>query len=163
MDLIERARNIRLLVLDVDGVLTDGGLYFGPNGEALKRFHVRDGAGIKRLLAAGIEVAVISGRSSPATQARLRELGVARFWLGEENKRPIFDALVAELGIEPDAVACMGDDLADGPLLAASAIAAAPADAAPPIREQAHFVAERKGGHGAVRELCDFLLAARES
>lgn len=162
MELIERAKRIRLLVLDVDGVLTDGGLYFGPNGEALKRFHVRDGAGIKRLLAAGIEVAVISGRPSAAAAERLRELGIERFWLGEENKRPVLEALLSEMSIEPDAVACMGDDIADEPLLAAAALAAAPADAAPLIRDRAHFVATAKGGNGAVRELCDFLLAARK-
>lgn len=161
MELDERAKKIRLVVLDVDGVLTDGGLYFGPEGEVQKRFHVRDGAGIKRLLAAGIEVAVISGRASAATQTRLAELGVSRFWLGREDKWPVFEALLEDVGCDTAEVACMGDDLADAPLLDVAGIAAAPADAIDAVQARAHFVSKQTGGNGAVRELCDFLLAAQ--
>jgi 3-deoxy-D-manno-octulosonate 8-phosphate phosphatase (KDO 8-P phosphatase) len=112
-DLVRLARRIRLLVLDVDGVLTDGQLHFGPRGEEFKSFHVRDGAGIKAVLEAGIEVAVISGRDSLATAARMRELGVRYVRQACENKRSALRDLLRETGIDPGEVACIGDDVAD--------------------------------------------------
>lgn len=150
---------IRLLVLDVDGVLTDGRLHFGPRGEALKLFHVRDGLGIKQMARVGIEVAVISGRKSKMVTVRCRELGVRHVYQGVEDKLPEFERLCARLKIKPSACACIGDDVPDVPLMGKVALAFAVADAHPEARHAAHLVTKLPGGHGAVREVCDYLLA----
>ena len=152
---------IRLLVLDVDGVMTDGRLYFGPRGEALKLFHVRDGLGIKQVARAGIEVAVISGRKSKMVAVRCRELGVQHVYQGVEDKVPEFERLCARLRIKPSACACLGDDLPDVPLMRQVALAFAVADAHPAARHAAHRVTRLPGGYGAVREVCDYLLSHR--
>ena len=159
-DTLERARNIRLLVLDVDGVLTDGGLYYGAGGESLQRFHVHDGAGIKAVMAAGIAVAVISARSTPAVTARMKELGVESVIQGEENKLEALAGLAGQMGIGLDAVACIGDDTADVPMMRRAGLAIAVADARGPALEVAHYQTAARGGHGAVREACDMLLLA---
>lgn len=159
--LIDRARQIQLAVFDVDGVFTDGRLYYGTQGEALKVFHVQDGHGIKALLAAGIEIAVISGRSSPLVSTRMSELGVPHVYQGCSDKLPFFNALLKQLELEPRQALCLGDDLPDLPLLQAAGLACAPADAHPDIRAAAHWVTPRGGGAGAVRDVCDLLLAAR--
>jgi 3-deoxy-D-manno-octulosonate 8-phosphate phosphatase (KDO 8-P phosphatase) len=158
---LAQARAIRLLVLDVDGVLTDGRLYFGPRGEALKVFDVRDGAGLVRLRRAGIEVAVISGRRSPMVAARCRELGVRHLYQGVDDKLAILRRLCARLKLAPAACACVGDDVADVPLMRSVAFSFAVADAHPEARRAAHVVTRRGGGAGAVREVCDLLLAAQ--
>ena len=150
---------IRLLVLDVDGVLTDGRLYFGARGEALKVFDVRDGYGLVRLQRAGVVVAVISGRRSRAVSARCRELGVRHVHQGVSDKLAAFERLRSRLGIRPDESACIGDDLPDVPLMKAVALSFAVADAHPQARRAARFVTRRGGGRGAVREVCDRLLA----
>jgi 3-deoxy-D-manno-octulosonate 8-phosphate phosphatase (KDO 8-P phosphatase) len=150
---------IRLLVLDVDGVLTDGRLHFGPRGEALKLFHVRDGLGIQQIARAGIEVAVISGRKSKMVEVRCRELGVEHVHQGAKDKLPVLEKLCARLKIEPSACACVGDDLPDIPLMRKVALAFAVADAHPEARHAAHLITKLPGGHGAVREVCDYLLA----
>jgi 3-deoxy-D-manno-octulosonate 8-phosphate phosphatase (KDO 8-P phosphatase) len=155
------AAAIRLLVLDVDGVLTDGRLYFGPRGEALKVFHVRDGYGIRKLIEAGIEVAVISGRRSAAVSARCRELGVTRVMQGAGDKLAAFERVRRRAQVAARACACVGDDLPDVPLFAAVGLAFAVADAHPLARRAAHHVTALPGGRGAVREVCDRLLAAR--
>lgn len=158
---LRKAHAIRLLVLDVDGVLTDGRLYFGPRGEALKVFNVRDGAGIVQLRRAGVEVAVISGRRSPMVAARCRELGVRHLHQGVGDKLSVFRRLCARLKLAPAACACVGDDLADVPLMRAVAVSFAVADAHPQARRAAHVVTRRGGGAGAVREVCDLLLGGR--
>jgi 3-deoxy-D-manno-octulosonate 8-phosphate phosphatase (KDO 8-P phosphatase) len=155
------ARRIALLVLDVDGVLTDGRLWFGAEGETLKTFHVRDGLGIKRLRAAGIEVAVISGRSSPAVSARMRELGVTEVAQGVEDKGAALAALLARKELSGTDCACLVDDAPDLPLMRAVGLPAAVADAEPEVIAAARYVTRRPGGAGAVREFCDWLLAAR--
>jgi len=151
--------NIRLLVLDVDGVLTDGRLYFGPRGEALKQFHVRDGLGIQQVAAAGITVAVVSGRRSKMTAARCRELGIRHVHQGAQDKAAQLERLCRRLGIAPSACACVGDDLPDVPLMRKVGLAFAVADAHPDARHAAHLVTRLPGGHGAVREVCDYLLS----
>lgn len=156
------ARRVTLLVLDVDGVLTDGRLWFGAEGEALKAFHVRDGLGIKRLRAAGIEVAIISGRSSPAVSARMRELGVTEIAQGVDDKGAALAALLARRGFSGADCACLVDDTPDLPLMHAVGLPAAVADAEPEVIAAARYVTRRPGGAGAVREFCDWLLAARE-
>jgi 3-deoxy-D-manno-octulosonate 8-phosphate phosphatase (KDO 8-P phosphatase) len=159
-----RARQaIRLLVLDVDGVLTDGRLYFGPRGEALKVFDVRDGYGLTALQRAGIAVAVISGRRSDAVRARCRELRVRHLHQGVSDKLAVFERLRARLRLTASACACVGDDLPDVPLMSAVALSFAVADAHPAVRRAAAIVTRRGGGRGAVREVCDLLLAGRRA
>ena len=163
MPLVARksAATVRLLVLDVDGTLTDGRLYFGPRGEELKSFHVRDGQGIKHLDAAGIEVAVISGRRSKMVAARCRELGIEHVIQGAQDKVRAFEKLRMRLKIESSASACVGDDSPDVPLMKVVQLAFAVADAHRDAIRAAHFVTTLPGGHGAVREVCDYLLDAR--
>ena len=160
-DTLERARAIELLVLDVDGVLTDGGLYYGAGGESLQRFHVHDGAGIKAVMAAGITVAVISARRTRAVTTRMNELGVANVMQGTADKAEALTELAGQLGIKLDAVACVGDDLADVPMMNKAGLAIAVAGARGPAVEAAHYRTTARGGHGAVREVCDMLLLAR--
>ena len=152
--------NIQLLILDVDGVLTDGRLYFGAKGEALKVFHVRDGHGIKLLMGAGVQVAAFSGRRSAATAARLRELRVPVVQ-GCADKLAAFNNLTKRLKVDPLYCACIVDDTPDLPLMSAVGLAAAVADAHPVVLSAAHWVAPSPGGRGAVRELCDAILRAR--
>jgi 3-deoxy-D-manno-octulosonate 8-phosphate phosphatase (KDO 8-P phosphatase) len=159
--LIERANDIRLLVLDVDGVLTDGRLYFTARGEETKCFHVRDGAGIVQLLRGGLQVAVISGRDSRAVDRRMSELGVTWIRQGVEDKLTALRELLDILGLTPQSVACMGDDLADLPLLEAARLAVTVADGHPSVKSRAHFITQAPGGQGAVREVCDLILEAQ--
>jgi 3-deoxy-D-manno-octulosonate 8-phosphate phosphatase (KDO 8-P phosphatase) len=155
------AAEIALVVLDVDGVLTDGGLWCGPDGETLKAFNVRDGHGIKSLVAAGVGVAVISGRRSAAVTARMRELGVADVAQGVTDKARALAELLKRNAVDPGRVACLVDDTPDLGLMAAVGMPAAVADAHPDVLAAAKHVTRAPGGHGAVREFCDFLLAAR--
>jgi 3-deoxy-D-manno-octulosonate 8-phosphate phosphatase (KDO 8-P phosphatase) len=156
------AAPIRLLVLDVDGTMTDGRLYYGPRGEALKVFHVRDGLGIKHLNRAGIHVAVISGRSSKMVSVRCRELGVKHVVQGAEDKVAAFETVRRKLKVEVSESACVGDDIVDVPLMKAVKLAFAVADAHAAAIEAAHVVTSLPGGCGAVREVCDYLLDARK-
>jgi 3-deoxy-D-manno-octulosonate 8-phosphate phosphatase (KDO 8-P phosphatase) len=158
---LESAARIRLLILDVDGVLTDGRLWYGADGEVLKVFHVRDGAGMKALAAAGVTLAIISGRSSPALARRAEELGVRHVRQGVADKAAAGRALLAELGVDRAFAACVVDDTPDLPLMALTALPIAVADAHPTVRAAAHHVTRAAGGAGAVREVCDMLLAAR--
>ncbi len=156
------ARAIRLLVLDVDGVLTDGRLYFGPRGEALKSFHVRDGKGIQLLLEAGIHVAVISGRRSSMVSARCRELHVRYVIQGVEDKVREFEKLRLRLKLGAAECACVGDDVMDVPLMRTVGLAFAVADAHSEALRAARIATKLPGGHGAVREVCDYLLDAQQ-
>lgn len=155
------AARVRFLVLDVDGVLTDGRLYYGARGEALKVFHVRDGQGLKLLAVAGVTAAVISGRRSAMTARRCRELGVRHVLQGIEDKLAAFQRLRGRLGVSAGECACVGDDLPDIPLMREVGLSFAVADAHPQARSAAHVVTRLAGGQGAVREVCDFLLEAR--
>jgi 3-deoxy-D-manno-octulosonate 8-phosphate phosphatase (KDO 8-P phosphatase) len=157
----ELAAQIRLLVLDVDGVLTDGRLWFGADGETLKVFHVRDGAGLKALQQAGIQVAIISGRRSAAVERRCAELGIRHLFQGREDKAAALRELLAELAVSAAATACVVDDTPDLPLMAIVALPVAVADAHADVRAAARHVTRAAGGRGAVREVCDLLLEAR--
>ena len=152
---------IRLLVLDVDGVLTDGSLRYGPDGEREKVFNVRDGFGIKALTASGVAVAVISGRDSAAVARRCAELGINEVQQGVDDKVRALDTLLARLEIPARACACVGDDTPDVPLMTRVGLAIAVADAHADARRAAHRRTRLGGGTGAVREVCDWLLAAR--
>jgi 3-deoxy-D-manno-octulosonate 8-phosphate phosphatase (KDO 8-P phosphatase) len=155
------ARRIELLVIDVDGTLTDGALWYGSRGEHLKRFHVRDGHGIKLLAAAGVTPAVISGRRSAALTARCRELGIRHQVTGAADKSEALDRLLDRLDLHESQVAAIGDDTPDIPLFLRVAFAVAVHDAHPLAASAAHCLTSLPGGAGAVREVCDWLLQAR--
>jgi 3-deoxy-D-manno-octulosonate 8-phosphate phosphatase (KDO 8-P phosphatase) len=155
------AQPIRLLILDVDGVLTDGRLYFGPRGEALKVFNVHDGFGLVQLQRAGVQVAILSSRRSPMVAIRCRELGVRHLYQGVADKLGVFARLCARLKLAPAACACVGDDMQDVPLMRAAGLSFAVADAHREVRRAADIVTRLPGGRGAVREVCDHLLVLR--
>jgi 3-deoxy-D-manno-octulosonate 8-phosphate phosphatase (KDO 8-P phosphatase) len=155
-------RRVRLLVLDVDGVLTDGRLFYGPKGESLKAFHVRDGFGIKQAASAGVTVAILSGRKSAAVASRARELGIRHVVQGASDKLVALRKLAKARGIPLEECACVGDDTPDAPILEAAGLGIAVADAHPDALAAANLVTTRTGGHGAVREVCDWLVAARK-
>jgi YrbI family 3-deoxy-D-manno-octulosonate 8-phosphate phosphatase len=154
---------VRLLTLDVDGVQTDGSLYYTEAGDIMRRFNVRDGMGIKRLMAAGIAVAFVSQSATPAILARGKMLGVTRCLNGIDDKLTAVSKLCAELGLSLAEVAHMGDDVNDLPLFRAVGLAATVSDAAADIAAAAHWRSSRAGGQGAVREFCELLLAARSA
>jgi 3-deoxy-D-manno-octulosonate 8-phosphate phosphatase (KDO 8-P phosphatase) len=155
------AARTRLLVLDVDGVLTDGRLYYDGHGNELKAFHVRDGYGIKAVLAHGCAVAVISGRRSAAVETRLKELGIQHAVLGRDDKLPALEGVARDVGIDDfSTVACVGDDAPDLAIMTRVGFAVAPADAHPEVAAMAHWQTSAKGGRGAVREVCDLLVRA---
>lgn len=157
----ERLRQIKLLILDVDGVMTDGRIIFDSNGVESKFFNVKDGHGIKMLQRAGIEVAIISGRQSQVVAIRAVELGIDRVFQKATDKRAPYEQILAETGLSDREVAFMGDDLIDIPVLRRVGFAAAPADAVEEIIPFVHYVATKRGGWGAVRELADLLLKAQ--
>ena len=156
-------RRVQMLVLDVDGVLTDGRLYYGARGEALKAFNVKDGHGIKQVAAAGITVAIISGRRSAAVTLRARELGIRHVTQGANDKLAALEKLARARSVAFEQCACVGDDTPDAPMLQVAGVAIAVADAHADALAVADLVTTRAGGHGAVREVCDWLLDARRS
>lgn len=160
-ELKSRAEKIQLAIFDVDGVMTDGKLYLGPDGQEWKAVSVRDGLGLKLLHQAGIEVAVISGRPSLAMHTRLHSLGIERLYLNTEDKLPVYHSLLQELGLRNEHCAVMGDDTPDLPLLECAGLALTVADAHPSVLKAAHWTSHHRGGNGAVREACDLLLSAQ--
>lgn len=150
------------LVLDIDGVLTDSSLYYGPEGEVLKVMSARDGMGMALLRDAGVHMAVVSGRASPTITGRLEELGVKRIEFRRMDKAAAFEKICADWGVGPAAVAAIGDDLVDIPMLRRAGFGVAPADAHPAVREVADHVCGAAGGRGAVRELCEIILRSRD-
>lgn len=159
-ELLLRAQGTCVAFFDVDGVLTDGGLYFSAEGETLKRFHTLDGHGLKLLARAGIAVCVISGRDSAPLRLRLEALGVEHLRLGTEDKRPAAEDLLAELGLDWSQAAAIGDDWPDLPVLQRAAFACAPPQAHAEVRAIAQHVTTARAGEGAAREFCDLLLVA---
>lgn len=159
-ELLLQAQDVRVVFFDVDGVLTDGGLYFSESGETLKRFHTLDGHGLKLLQKAGITPAVITGRDSAPLRLRLHGLGITHAVFGTEDKRPAAERILATLGLGWKQAAAMGDDWPDLPMMLRSAFACAPTNAQTEVRAAAHYVTQGRGGEGAVRELCDLLLVA---
>ncbi|GHE22503.1 KdsC family phosphatase [Halomonas urumqiensis] len=156
--LVDRLRRIRLLALDVDGVLTDGQLYFQADGIEIKAFNVMDGHGLKLLKRAGIEVALITGRDSPTVSRRAAALGIQHVFQGVERKLPVLRDLCTRLGIELDQAAYCGDDMPDVGAMRRAGIGISVPSAPDYIQKYADWVTERPGGHGAVREICDTLL-----
>jgi 3-deoxy-D-manno-octulosonate 8-phosphate phosphatase (KDO 8-P phosphatase) len=160
-DTLARARRVAMLVCDVDGVLTDGRLYIGAQGELMKAFDVRDGHGIKLLREAGIEVALLTARRSDIVAARARELGIARVLQGQADKLAGFTHLLADTGIAADACGYIGDDWPDLPCLQRAGFAATVADGCAEAKARAHWISTADGGRGAVRELAEFILRAQ--
>ena len=159
-DLLARCRTIKALLLDVDGVLTDGGLFYSGQGETLKRFNTLDGHGLKMLHSAGITTAVITGRDSEPLRARLAALGISHARYGIDDKLPAAQDLLAELQLDWSQAAAMGDDWPDWPMMQKAALRCAPSNAHHELLTRADFVSPSQGGQGAVREVCDLLLSA---
>jgi 3-deoxy-D-manno-octulosonate 8-phosphate phosphatase (KDO 8-P phosphatase) len=159
-ELTERASRVRLLVFDVDGVLTDGGLYYGDGGELMKRFDVKDGHGLVMARLAGLSTAILTARSSSIVEVRGLELGVTAVLQGRKNKAAGFRELLSQLEVSPAECAYMGDDINDLGPLGMAGLSACPADAAPEVRQEVHYVARSRGGHGAARELVELCLKA---
>jgi 3-deoxy-D-manno-octulosonate 8-phosphate phosphatase (KDO 8-P phosphatase) len=160
-DALERARRVRLVVFDVDGVLTDGTLWYGPSGEMLKAFHAFDGHGVKMLQHAGLQTAILSGRSLPAVLERAKELAIEHVLQGVEDKPKAFDALLRRLHVEPQGTAYMGDDVVDLGVLERCGFACAPHEAPESVRRAVHYVASAPAGRGAAREVCEYILQAQ--
>ena len=160
-DALERARRVRLMAFDVDGVLTDGRLWYGPGGESLKAFCVHDGLGLKMLAASGVVLAIVTSRNSEAVTIRAAELGIAHLVQGAQDKYRAFAALLERLAIEPQQAGYMGDDLPDLPVLRRCGLACAPREAMQIVRQHAHYVTSAGAGAGAAREVCEFVLQAQ--
>jgi len=156
----EGLRKIRLLLLDVDGVLTDGRIIYDANGVETKAFDVKDGHGLKLLQRAGVQVGIITGRQSEVVNVRARELGISIVYQGVKDKLGPFEEILGALGLREEEVAYVGDDLPDLPVLRRVGWGAAPADAVEEIKPFVHYVTSHGGGRGAVREVCDLLLQA---
>lgn len=158
---LERAKGLKLMIFDVDGVMTDGTLYYSERGEELKAFNIRDGLGIKLLKQYGVEVALITARSSGAVELRAANLGITHLYQGTEDKRGAYAALLARLALAAGQSGYMGDDLLDLPLITRCGFAATVPAAPEALKSRAHYVTRAHGGHGAVREVCEFILRAQ--
>ncbi len=159
--LLAKAAKIRLIALDVDGIMSDGKLYFSATGDELKAFNILDGLGLKQLMAAGITVAVITGRKSPLTEKRIGDLGIPHLMQGREDKKVALQELVSTMDISPEAIAYMGDDLPDLPALLFSGLGITVPNGYWLVRQHADYCTRALGGNGAVREACDLLLSAQ--
>lgn len=154
-------QKIRLIIFDVDGVLTDGSLYYGPEGEFFKVFNAKDGLGISRLAKNGYELGIITGRESPFVLRRAKDLGIPHVYQKKMEKLPVFEELRAKLNLNYDQIAYMGDDWIDVPILKLVGCAACPKDAMPCAKEVCNFFSQYNGGRGAARELCDAIWEAQ--
>jgi 3-deoxy-D-manno-octulosonate 8-phosphate phosphatase (KDO 8-P phosphatase) len=160
--LLQKAQSIALVITDVDGVLTDGRVYYTNQGETLTGFNIQDGMGIRLLLKNHIPVAVLTGRKNPAVTYRMRELGVEHVYQGLSDKLPSYEALLKKLKLRDDQVAYIGDDIPDVPVLKRVGLSVSPADGNTRITQMAHWVTESKGGQGAFRELVDLIFEAKK-
>lgn len=154
-------KNVKLAIFDVDGVLTDGRLHYGPNGEELKVFHAHDGHGLKELMRNGIDVAIISGRDCEALRVRLNDLDIKHSYLGQGKKTPALADLLAKTGLSTEQCCYTGDDVPDIAPMQAVAFGFAPANAVVAVKNIADYQTEKTGGHGAVREICELILVAQ--
>ena len=160
-DFDDKARQLKLLILDVDGVLTDGRLFFDDHNREYKFFHARDGHGIKLLRQSGVEVAVISGRKSDSVAQRMQSLGIEYIYQGQEDKTLAFEELISKLSIRPEQAAHMGDDVLDLPIMKRAGLAIAVQDAHFAVKDYADYCSQLPGGAGAVREVCDAIMRAQ--
>ena len=160
-DILARAAQIKLLIFDVDGVLTDGRLIFGDDGQEYKAFHSRDGHGMKMLQSSGVAVGIITGRTSKVVEHRMANLGIEHVYQGKLEKLPAFEELIAKLGLTAEQVAYMGDDVVDLPIMLRVGLAVATNDAHALVSKHAHWQAPRNGGQGAARDLCELIMEAQ--
>lgn len=160
-DFQERARNVRMIVFDVDGVLTDGSLFFGDDGQEYKAFNSRDGHGIKMLRASGVEPGIITGRTSQVVLHRARNLGITHLYQGADDKLQAFENLLASVGLAPDQIAYMGDDVVDLPVLRRCGLAISVPDAPDEVKARSHYVTRANAGRGAAREVCELIMRAQ--
>jgi 3-deoxy-D-manno-octulosonate 8-phosphate phosphatase (KDO 8-P phosphatase) len=160
-DALERARRVRLMLFDVDGVLTDGQLWYGPMGVEVKAFHGFDGHGLKMLAESGIATGILTGRSSGAVASRARELGISQLLQGVQDKRTAWEDLLKRLSLTPEDTGYMGDDLVDLPVLIRCGFACAPREAPEDLRQRVHYIPSAAAGFGAVREVCEMLMRAQ--
>ena len=159
----DMAAKIKLLILDVDGVMTDGRIIINEKGEEIKRFDVKDGLGLKLLMRSGIDVIIITGRKSRAVEYRAKDLGIREIYQGVKDKKSLFTGLIQRKKLKKDQVCCIGDDLPDLPIFDRAGIAIAVRDAAPEVRDAADFITKNRGGYGAVREVCELILRAQKN
>lgn len=160
-DILAKAAQIKLIIFDVDGVLTDGSLFIGDDGEEYKAFHSRDGHGMKMLRATGVEIGIITGRTSNVVHHRMASLGIQHVYQGQLEKLPAFLELTAKLGVDPKQVAYVGDDVVDLPILTRVGLAVAVADAHPLVKRHAHWTTPHGGGRGAARDVCELVMEAQ--
>ena len=158
---VVRAARVRLMIFDVDGILTDGSLYYGAEGEVIKCFNVLDGHGIKLLQQSGVETAIISARKSAIVQHRAADLGISHVYQGVHDKRSAYELLLMQSAIGADACGFMGDDVIDLPVLSRVGFAVSVPNAHPEVLARAHYVTKAGGGRGAAREVCDLILRAQ--
>ena len=160
-DVQQRAAQVRLVVFDVDGVLTDGRLYYTDDGLELKAFHSRDGHGMKLLMNSGVELAIITARTSPTVTRRMESLGIRHVYQGRLEKLPAFEELIQKLGLTPEQAAYVGDDIVDLPVMTRVGLAVAVADAHPLVKRHAHWQTAHPGGRGAARDVCELIMEAQ--
>lgn len=161
MTVEERARAVRMIVFDIDGVLTDGSLFYGDDGQEYKAFNSRDGHGIKMLKACGVEVGIITGRTSQVVLHRAANLGISRIFQGAHDKMDAFENLLQDMGMTPDQLAYMGDDIVDLPVLRRCGLAITVPDAPPEVKARCHLVTQAGAGRGAAREACEMIMRAQ--
>jgi 3-deoxy-D-manno-octulosonate 8-phosphate phosphatase (KDO 8-P phosphatase) len=160
---VNRAKSIKVIAFDIDGIMTDGGLYLSDSGEEFKRFNSLDGHGLKMLRASGVVPAIITGRTSRCVELRAQNLGIAHLYQGVENKLAAMQDLLGKLGFSLDQAGFMGDDVVDLPVMRRVALAASVPEAPQVVLDHAHYVTRRQGGHGAVREVCEMVMSAQDT
>lgn len=159
-DILEKASHIKLVIFDVDGVLTNGSLFYGDDGQEYKAFNSRDGHGMKMLQKSGVEIGIITGRTSKVVEHRMKNLGVQHVYQGKQEKLPAFEELINKLGISSEEVAYVGDDVVDLPILTRVGLAIAVADAHHLVKQHAHWQTPNGGGQGAARDVCELIMEA---
>lgn len=160
-DIMQRARNIELVIFDVDGVLTDGSLFIGDGGEEYKAFHSRDGHGMKMLRNSGVEIGIITGRTSDVVRHRMDSLGIRYVYQGQLDKLLAYNDLKSQLGLSDEAIAYVGDDVVDLPVMNRVGLAVAVQDAHPLVKQHCHWQTPSGGGRGAARDICELIMDAR--
>lgn len=160
-DIIEKAKNIKLVIFDVDGVMTDSSLFMGDDGQEYKAFNSKDGHGLRMLQECGVMAAIITGRKSNLVAHRMKDLGIELVYQGYRDKTPAFEDLMKKIDLSIDQIAYVGDDVVDLPVMSRVGFAIAVQDAHPFVKQHSHWIAPRDGGRGAVRDICEFILEAQ--
>ena len=160
-DITEKAKHIKLVIFDVDGVMTDGSLFFGDEGEEYKAFNSLDGHGLRMLQECGVKVAIITGRQSNVVKHRMHDLGVSLIYQGYRDKIPAFEALLKEVALNKNQITYVGDDVVDLPIMSQLDFTIAVQNAHPFVKQHSHWITNRSGGRGAVRDVCEFILEAK--